>query len=106
MFWGELLVHWYLVLLATGLIFLMWKLYVTPQVSASQYVTAKQRLAYSGLQLALLAAVAPFAVCACRGGFDQSVRPITISNANEYVERPTECALVLNTPFSLIRYHW
>lgn len=102
-FWGELLVHWYLVLLATGLIFFMWKLYVTPQVSASQYVTAKQRLAYSGLQLALLAAVAPFAVCACRGGFDQSVRPITISNANEYVERPTECALVLNTPFSLIR---
>ena len=32
-----------------------------------------------------------------------AVRPITISNANQYVDRPTDAALVLNTPFSLYR---
>jgi phosphoglycerol transferase MdoB-like AlkP superfamily enzyme len=31
------------------------------------------------------------------------VRPITISNANQYVDRPIEAALVLNTPFSIYR---
>ncbi|EEX52246.1 arylsulfatase, partial [Prevotella sp. oral taxon 472 str. F0295] len=102
-FWGELLEHWYLVLLAAGLIFLMWKLYVTPKVQASQYASTKQRVAYSGIQLLMLAVITPFGVAACRGGLDSAIRPITISNANEYVERPTECALVLNTPFALIR---
>ena len=102
-FWGELLEHWYLVLLAAGLIFLMWKLYVTPKVQASKYVSVKQRVAYSGLQLLLLAAITPLGVGACRGGLGSGIRPITISNANEYVNRPTECALVLNTPFALIR---
>ena len=102
-FWGELLEHWYLVLLAAGLIFLMWKLYVTPKVQTSKYVSVKQRVAYSGLQLLLLAAITPLGVGACRGGLGSGIRPITISNANEYVNRPTECALVLNTPFALIR---
>ena len=102
-FWGELLEHWYLVLLAALLIFLLCKLYVTPKVRAEQYVSVKQRVAYSGIQLLLLSAVTPFGVAACRGGLDSAIRPITISNANEYVERPTECALVLNTPFALIR---
>lgn len=31
------------------------------------------------------------------------MRPITVSNANQYAERPSEAALVLNTPFSLYR---
>ena len=39
----------------------------------------------------------------CRGGLQSGVRPITISNANQFVERPTDCAVVLNTPFALIR---
>jgi len=102
-FWGELLEHWYLLLLAVLLIFALWKLYVTPQVKASQYASAKQRIAYSGIQLLLLAAFTPIVIGACRGGLSGDIRPITISNANEYVERPTECALVLNTPFALIR---
>lgn len=31
------------------------------------------------------------------------MRPITISNANQYVNRPAETAIVLNTPFSIFR---
>ena len=39
----------------------------------------------------------------CRGGLQSGVRPITINNANQYVTRPTDCAVVLNTPFSMLR---
>jgi phosphoglycerol transferase MdoB-like AlkP superfamily enzyme len=38
-----------------------------------------------------------------RGAFIQSTRPITISNALEKVTKPIETAIVLNTPFSMIR---
>jgi phosphoglycerol transferase MdoB-like AlkP superfamily enzyme len=38
-----------------------------------------------------------------RGALIQSTRPITISNALEKVSEPIETAIVLNTPFSMIR---
>lgn len=43
-------------------------------------------------------------VIGCRGGFfSRSHRPITNSNAGAYVDEPHQMAVVLNTPFSLIR---
>ena len=38
-----------------------------------------------------------------RGGFRHSTRPITLSNAGEFVNQPNETNLVLNTPFSIFR---
>ena len=38
-----------------------------------------------------------------RGGFGSFVRPITLSNANVYTEKPLEASIVLNTPFCLLR---
>ena len=38
-----------------------------------------------------------------RGGLAHAVRPITMSNAAQYVDRPIDAAVVLNTPFSLLR---
>jgi phosphoglycerol transferase MdoB-like AlkP superfamily enzyme len=38
-----------------------------------------------------------------RGGFRHSTRPITLSNAGEYVEDPKYISIVLNTPFAIIR---
>ncbi len=38
-----------------------------------------------------------------RGGFAESTRPITLSNASKYIENVNERALVLNTPFAIIR---
>ena len=43
------------------------------------------------------------AVVGVRGGINRTTRPITLSNAGEYVVRPIETAIVLNTPFSIIR---
>lgn len=40
---------------------------------------------------------------AARGGYKHSTRPITISNAAKYVDNPANSAIVLNTPFSLLR---
>lgn len=49
------------------------------------------------------AAVALFATAPIGGWRHRDIRPIAISNANAFTERPVETALVLNTPFSMIR---
>ena len=47
--------------------------------------------------------IAGLVVIGARGGYKHSTRPISISNAARYVENPRDVAIVLNTPFSLIR---
>ena len=86
----EFIHHWYLVLLFVGIMWLLWRLYATPKK-------------HHALNLASLILIVPLWVAGIRGGFTTAVRPITISNANQYAQRPTDAALVLNTPFSLIR---
>ena len=86
----EFIHHWYLVLLFMGVMWLLWRLYATPKK-------------HHALNLASLILIVPLCVAGIRGGFTTAVRPITISNANQYTQRPTDAALVLNTPFSLIR---
>lgn len=38
-----------------------------------------------------------------RGGYETGLRPITLSNAGQYVQRPLEMAVVLNTPFAILK---
>ncbi len=38
-----------------------------------------------------------------RGGFGESTRPITLSNAAQYATAPKDVNLVLNTSFALLR---
>ena len=102
-FLTELIRHWYLVLLAVVLIGLMWKLYLMPATDRKDYRTLRQKLAFAGLQFLFLLASVPLVIGGIRGGLGTGIRPITINNANQYVQRPSECAIVLNTPFALIR---
>lgn len=95
----ELLNHWYLTLLAVVLIYGLCKLYRSPFGSPGQMNYWK----YYGVQVFCLVVAVPFCIFGMRGGIGGAVRPITISNANQYVNRPIETALVLNTPFALIR---
>ncbi|MBR1933079.1 MAG: LTA synthase family protein [Prevotella sp.] len=95
----ETLRHWYFVLLAILVVYGLWRLYTSPRLQARRLSWWRYDLS----TLLSLAAVAPFVVAGIRGGFATAVRPITISNANQYVDRPTDAALVLNTPFSLYR---
>lgn len=51
----------------------------------------------------LLAIVAILMLIGMRGGWRHSTRPITLSNAGEFVDSPEEMSIVLNTPFSIFR---
>ena len=97
----ELLRHWYLVLAAVFIIWLLWKGYRSPASSSTN--KGRGLLLYSIVQVVFLVAFLPLCIAGMRGGFSHAVRPITISNANQYVSRPADAAFVLNTPFSLIR---
>jgi phosphoglycerol transferase MdoB-like AlkP superfamily enzyme len=57
---------------------------------------------YLGSTAALVLTVA-LCVAAMRGGFKHSTRPITLSNAGQYVKRPLEMTIVQNTPHSILR---
>ena len=104
----EFLNHWYLVLLFAVIMFLLWRLYATPKPyatlnpSTTPKPTVSLRRYYIATTAALILSV-PLCIAGMRGGFTTAVRPITVSNANQYAQRPTDAALVLNTPFSLIR---
>ena len=99
-FGKEFLSHWYLVLLFVIIVAVLWKCYAQPRIDFRQLT--RKWLYYVVCVVSLLVAV-PLAVAGIRGGFSTAVRPITISNANQYAARPIDAALVLNTPFSLIR---
>ena len=93
----ELLRHWYLVLIFAAMLVLMWKLFRKPAVRPRRLV------AYYVSQSVSLVVLAPLAIIGIRGSATAGTRPITISNANQYVNRAVETSVVLNTPFSIIR---
>lgn len=110
----ELLRHWYLVVAGIALIALLWKGYRRGGGATTRTTRGKARTGrafhswrktalYYLVHLLLFAAYVPLTVIGMRGGATTAVRPITISNANQYVARPAEAAVILNTPFSLIR---
>ena len=93
--WG----HLYLVFI---FVLIVWGLYRFYQSTGGWAIRCRWWQYDIAMVLSMLFA-APFVVAGIRGGFTTAVRPITISNANQYVNRPIEAALVLNTPFSLYR---
>ncbi|NOU16554.1 MAG: LTA synthase family protein [Bacteroidales bacterium] len=51
----------------------------------------------------LLLLLATLMIGGIRGGFRHSTRPITLSNAGQYINEPLEATIVLNTPFAIYR---
>ena len=91
--------YWYLVLIFVALIlFLRW-IYSD---HTSSLLIRSNTLFYS-LSAIVLFLGGGLTVAGIRGGFTGTTRPITISNAIEKVQKPIESAIVLNTPFSIIR---
>ena len=95
----EFLSHWYLVILFTLVIAALYKYYATPQLNVRKINSWK----YCGACIFSLLLFTPFCIAGMRGGFTTAVRPIAVSNATQYTQRPTDAALVLNTPFALLR---
>ena len=96
----EFLNHWYLVVLFILVMVLLWWAYQTPKLD---YRKETRKLRYHVVCLVSLLLFVPLCIAGMRGGFTTAVRPITISNASQYVDSPKDAALVLNTPFAMIR---
>lgn len=95
----EFLRHWYLLLIFIVIVFALWKLYRTPIVRNKIH-----RLpAYYITQSIALILLIPISIVGMRGSTAFGTRPITISNANQYVNRAIETSVVLNTPFAMMR---
>ena len=56
-----------------------------------------------GLQALALIITAPLFIIGVRGGATRTMRPITLSNAGDFVQVAIHTQAVLNTPFSIIR---
>ena len=92
----ELLNHWYLVLVGLLMVAALVLLYAPMRPS-------RRPAAYYLSRSLAVALYVPLSIAGMRGGATTAVRPITLSNANQYVNRPAEAAIVLNTPFTLLR---
>lgn len=88
--------YWYIALFCAALITILVLCY-RPYVEKN----TEPKAVYYPLHTAVLLACIYFTVIGIRGGFGAYTRPINISNAAQYINRPVENALVLNTPFSL-----
>ncbi len=94
--------YWYVVLIwiaLTALVVLLYgKARGLPKRKGFRY-----HLVYGINGFVLMIALATLMVGGMRGGFRHSTRPITLSNAGQFVSEPLEAAIVLNTPFAIYR---
>ena len=107
-FLAESLSHWHFFVVAAVVAWALWKWYRRPisPISPISPIPPTGRAVlwqYYAAGVVSLVAFVPFCVAGMRGGWTRDIRPITISNANNYCDHPAEAALVLNTPFALIR---
>jgi phosphoglycerol transferase MdoB-like AlkP superfamily enzyme len=92
--------YWYAVVCWLLLVALMIWLYRFVKVKGP--MVTNTWLSYGSSVLMLVLVVGLF-IAGVRGGFRHSTRPITLSNAGEFVTRPERVNLVLNTPFAIMR---
>jgi phosphoglycerol transferase MdoB-like AlkP superfamily enzyme len=100
---SALLEYWHVTLFAVFVIFVLIKCYYTPGKAEKKSFTLKSQVRYHVLHTLLMAGFVYAAVIGIRGGVGVTTRPITLSNANAYVNKSAETAVVLNTPFCIIR---
>ncbi|MFM6976160.1 MAG: LTA synthase family protein [Sphingobacteriaceae bacterium] len=90
--------YWYLLVIYVALIWILIKLYDLIEIKKQQF---KWSILLKDTLLMLL--FIGLTIVGVRGGWRHSTRPITLSNAGEFVEDPAETSIVLNTPFSILR---
>src|SRR5690606_25507832 len=90
--------YWYILILFVVLIWILLKSYSWITIKP-----AKMTWKYYVVQFICLLFSAALFIGGVRGGWAHSTRPITLSNAGDYVNSPEEMNIVLNTPFSIIK---
>ena len=81
------------------LVYGSYRYYKTIKVKASKVNT----LPFYVISSFIFLMVAYFSIIGIRGGFTRTTRPITLNNAGVYTKNPLELAIVLNTPFAIIK---
>ncbi len=93
--------YWYIALICIALIVLLMWLYGKIKIDPKPLI--QNKLIYYPVCTVMMALYLGLFIAGVRGGFAHSTRPITISNATVYTNKPLEIGIVLNTPFSLYR---
>ncbi|MCL2727089.1 MAG: sulfatase-like hydrolase/transferase [Bacteroidales bacterium] len=97
---GESMVQqWPLVLLWVGLTFALFVGYG----KIKRKLVVIQPWYFFTTRLVAISLTIPLVIAGMRGGVDRTTRPIAMSNAGAYIQKPVEAGIVLNTPFCLIR---
>ncbi|WP_225872597.1 LTA synthase family protein [Pedobacter frigoris] len=91
--------YWYLLLLFIVFIWAFVKLYDLVKIKPAVQFTWPVYV----LHTALMVVIALACLTGIRGGWGFGTRPITLSNAGEFVDTPDQMSLVLNTPFCIFR---
>lgn len=92
--------YWYIVLFAIVIITFLCIAYSKP---SKENKSKNFGVFYYIYNTIILLVFVYFMVIGIRGGFGKFTRPITLSNANKYVNKSNETAIVLNTPFCILR---
>ncbi len=92
--------YWYAVVVLILFLALLAILYSVVKVTGPQL---KNQLAYYTSGVVAMLIIMTLFVGGVRGGYRSSTRPITLSNAGEYVKDPRDVSIVLNTPFAILR---
>ena len=91
--------YWYVTLFGISIIALL----IIASRKTWQIKTPSSTWMYYVTNSVLMVVSIYFVVMGIRGGFGKYTRPITISNAMQYANSPQETAILLNTPFSLMK---
>jgi phosphoglycerol transferase MdoB-like AlkP superfamily enzyme len=92
--------YWYVLLIFIALVYALIKLYSIFKPKPISFTKQWLSIPVGVVAIGLFAG---FTVIGIRGGYRHSTRPITLSNAGDYVQSPEEVAIVINTPFSILR---
>lgn len=96
--------YWYVFII--GFAFLFALIYLSGQYKgkiANCHNQGRVKFKFYLSQMAAFLILAPLFIIGVRGGISPAKKPITISNAGDYVDKAIHTAAVLNTPFSIIR---
>lgn len=92
--------YWYAFLFWIVVVLLLYFLY---DALKPKPMRIKSPWLYGLCSMLFLGIFAGLALVGIRGGYRHSTRPINMSNAGKFVNSPEEMAIVLNTPFSVLR---
>lgn len=97
--WQSMWQYWYVTLFGIALLTLL----ILCTRKQWLVATPHKTWVYYTAEIVLMLATIYFIVIGIRGGFGKYTRPITISNAMQYTNTPQETAILINTPFSLMK---